>query len=247
MDESDRVTWAFGGLAVLMASVWLGYRLGVHQPPAANLVHAPASMAPQSTLIGSGTRILSIGDSHLVGAYGTELDRLLRTTGASVETVGSAGSSPSWWLDGHATTAGFAALHADGTTERPPWQVSHATPKLAGLLPTDMLIASLGANLRGSSPDAVKKAVQSLVAVTNGTKIVWVGPPNTRATAASPTSDVAFYDALRDAVTPHGTFVDSRVFTPTYASTDASGIHYTGAEGTKIAKAWANGVFEAIR
>ena len=38
----------------------------------------------QPPLIGPGTRVLHIGDSHTVGIYGREMDKMLRATGAQV-------------------------------------------------------------------------------------------------------------------------------------------------------------------
>lgn len=204
---------------------------------------------PTST-IGPGVRVLHIGDSHTVGVYGTELDRLLRATGATVETCGSSGSSPSWWLDGHPTTMGWVARRADGSVEPAPkvdWKAPHPTPKLADLVASfqpNVVIVSLGANLRPGT-SAIAKQVPALIEVarSGGAKVFWVGPPNTATTAANPSSDETFYAVLRDAAAG-ATFVDSRPFTPSYAGSD--GLHFSGPDGTAIAKRWAAGVISAI-
>ncbi len=196
--------------------------------------------------IGPGSRVLHIGDSHTVGIYGTELDRLLRAAGATVETYGSSGSAPSWWIDGHPTTMGWVARHADGTVDAPSnWKAPHPTPKLGELVATfrpSVVIISLGANLRPGGPTKVRELVE--IAASGGAKVFWVGPPNTAKTAADPASDETFYAALK-AAAGGAAFIDSRPFTPSYAGTD--GLHFSGSDGSVIAKAWADGALAAAR
>lgn len=62
---------------------------------------------PQPQFINAKSRVLLIGDSHTAGYYGKEMDGFLRDTNAKVETFGSSGSIPAWWIDGTETTFGF--------------------------------------------------------------------------------------------------------------------------------------------
>jgi peptidoglycan hydrolase-like protein with peptidoglycan-binding domain len=200
--------------------------------------------------IGPGTKVLMIGDSHTAGAFGTEFDRLLRSTGASVETYASSGSSPSWWMNGTTTRSGFVARHADGRVEQPHWQDPHATPKLADLIREqrpDVLVVNLGANMRGLSPEGVRQQVRMLaeVAKENGTKLVWTGPPDRPQDVQNSAEIDRFNAILRDAVAPYGGFVGGSQYTSEYAGGD--GLHYGGAKGTRIAREWANGVFGEIQ
>ena len=199
--------------------------------------------------IGPGTRVLMIGDSHTVGSFGTEMDRLLRTTGADVETYGSAGSSPSWWISGRPTHAGFVARHADGSVDLPAWNAPHATPSLRDLVSqrrADVIIVNLGANMRGASKESLQREVDGIskVAQAAGSRLIWVGPPRTRADMGDASPMSRFSHDLRAAVEPHGTYVDSAPFTH-YVGAD--GIHYSGQAGTRVAREWAHHVFEEIQ
>jgi len=200
--------------------------------------------------IGPGTKVLMIGDSHTCGVFGGEMDKLLRSTGASVESYGSSGSSPSWWMNGQTTHSGFVARHADGRVEQPPWNSPHATPKLADLIreqKPDVLVVSLGGNMRGMSESQVKAQVKMLadVAKANGTKLVWAGPPDRRADMENPAELERFNRMLRDAVAPYGGFVEGSKYTSEYAGGD--GVHYGGEKGNRIAREWAGGVFGEIQ
>lgn len=209
---------------------------------------ASPSASPSPRALGPGTRVLVIGDSHTVGTYGAELDRLLRATGARVETRGSAGSSPSWWLTGRPTRCGFVARHADGSVDEPPWNAPHATPLIRDLLGpegVDLLIVSLGANMRKASSDVIRGEVLSFldVASRSAARIIWVGPPRTRADMDDPRAMAAFAASLRALVEPRATYIDSAAFTA-YAGRD--GIHYSGPDGTRVARAWARRILERI-
>ncbi|MBM3462830.1 MAG: hypothetical protein FJX76_12075 [Armatimonadetes bacterium] len=228
-----------------------GYPTGGAQPASAVTPSAApaAPRAPGDPLVRPGSRVLVIGDSHTAGTFGTELDRKLRATGAQVETYGSSGSSPSWWRDGTTTRSGFVARHADGSVEHPPWQQPHATPKLQELISKfkpDVLVVNLGANMRGASPEQMRREVAALgeIAKTSGTKLIWVGPPKTRADMANSASIDAFNAAMRSAVAPYGAYLDSSSRTR-YSGSD--GVHYNGADGSAAARRWAAGIFSEIQ
>ena len=222
---------------------------GVDAPsvaPAAGTTGARPGLAP----IGPGNRVLMIGDSHTVGTYGNEMDRLLRSSGATVSSYGSSGSSPSWWMRGTTTSSGFVGRHADGTVERPAdWRTPHETPRLRELIERerpDTLVVSLGGNMRGMSEDQIRRQVRELgeVARENGVRLVWAGPPSRRADAGD-RGDIDRFDAImRDAVAPYGSYVASSRYTE-YSGSD--GVHYSGARGTAIARQWAGAVYGEIQ
>jgi len=212
---------------------------------------APAAPAtPTTGPIGPGTRVLMIGDSHTVGTYGREMDSLLRSTGASVESYGSSGSSPSWWMRGTPTSSGFVGRHADGTVEQPAdWRTSHVTPRLRDLIAQqhpDVLVVSLGGNMRGMTDAQIQRQVRELgeVARESGTRLVWAGPPSRREDAGDHAEIDRFDRVMREAVAPFGNYVASSRYTE-YSGAD--GIHYSGARGNEIARGWARGVFGEIQ
>lgn len=203
-------------------------------------------------LIGPNDRVLHIGDSHTVGIYGQEMDKHLRSTGAKVETYGSAGSSPQWWLTGQATRSGFFGKDETGKTDAPrDWKQPHATPKLPNLMQRfqpNVVVFSLGANLLGANAETIEKQVKSVaeIAKANGAKIIWVGPPDGRESKKPSSKQNALYQALEKAASQYGTFIDSRPLTE-YPATGGDGVHYWGKEGSKTAKSWASHVFEQIQ
>lgn len=203
-------------------------------------------------LIGPGTRVLHIGDSHTVGIYGREMDKLMRATGAQVATYGSAGSSPSWWLQGTTTRSGFYGRGEDGKVDSPAdWKTPRQTPKLPDLLKKhqpSVIVISLGANMLGANAATIEKQVKDLaeVAKASGAKILWVGPPDGRESKKPTSKQTELYRHLEKVAGQYGTFIDSRPVTD-YPAKGGDGVHYWGKEGSRIATNWANHVFEQIQ
>ncbi len=222
------------------------------QPTAATGAMSTTLSFVNSPLIGADDRVLHIGDSHTVGIYGREMDKHLRSTGARVETYGSAGSSPRWYITGQETRSGFFGRDEEGNTDAPAdWKQLHPTPKLPDLLgrfKPNIIMISLGANLINASPEAIDKQVRELadIAKASGAKIIWVGPPDGRESDKPNSKQEALYAQLQKSVAPYGAFVDSRPLTE-YPASGGDGIHYWGPEGTKIAKQWAQDVFSQIQ
>ncbi|MFN8576363.1 MAG: hypothetical protein U0354_05855 [Candidatus Sericytochromatia bacterium] len=203
-------------------------------------------------LINENTRVLHIGDSHTVGVYGKEMDRLMRETGAKVQTYGSAGSSPSWWLTGHTTKSGFYSKDDNGNIDSPAdWKQPHETPKFTNLINNfkpNVIVISLGANLIKANGETIEKEVKKLadIAKESGAKIIWVGPPDGRE-SKKPTSKQTFlYEHLEKVAKQYGTFLDSRQYTE-YPEKGGDGLHYGGEQGTEIAKNWAKSIFNDIQ
>lgn len=216
-----------------------------------NLFANNSGMEPP-TVINENTRVLHIGDSHTVGIYGREMDNLMRKTGAKVQTYGSAGSSPSWWLNGHSTKSGFYSKDDEGKVDSPAdWKAPHETPKLNNLINNfkpNVIIISLGANLIKASGEQIEKEVKILadIAKESGAKIIWVGPPDGRESVKPDSKQSFLYDHLQKVAQQYGTFLDSRPYTE-YPATGGDGIHYWGKEGSEIAKSWASNIFHDIQ
>jgi hypothetical protein len=210
---------------------------------------APAAGSAQAASpvnIGSGTRVLEIGDSHTVGTFGQELDAKLRGTGAQVSTYASAGANPSDFVNGTGHKYGYWEKQANGQEKKVGYGTNAAPPNLESLIAREkphVIVVNLGANFRGGNPKAeVDKIGQ--VAKKHNIPLVWVGPPKTAQDNSNPASIQAFDQKMAQAVAPYGKYVPSSNLTPKYSGGD--GIHYGGAEGNTIAKQWASGVFNAI-
>jgi hypothetical protein len=211
----------------------------------------PATTTTSPTTIKSGTKVLAIGDSHSVGIYGTELDKLLRATGASVRSVGVSGSSPSWWWNGTVTKSGYVDRKADGSKDQPKdWRSPRATPAYSKLLQEhqpDMVIISLGANMLGSSASKIQSDCGRLIteARNAGAQVVWVGPPDARSAERNKMRG-DFYQTMASVANGQATLIDSRKFTK-YPASGGDGTHYWGSEGSATARKWAQKVLEEIQ
>lgn len=192
--------------------------------------------------IGSGSRVLVIGDSHVVGAYGDELDRLLRVRGCIVRTVGSSGATASSYLSGLGTRAGYVDHKRDGRVERVD---VHDTPKLEDLVAQenpDTLVVCLGANFRNAPVEIMHRQVEQLgkIARAHRLTLIWVGPPLTRRDQDGTNRLPRFDSDLESQVRAYGRYLSSAPFTSKYAGRD--GIHYNGPAGRK----WAQGVVSRL-
>lgn len=203
-------------------------------------------------LINENTRVLHIGDSHTVGIYGKEMDKLMRQTGAKVQTYASAGSSPSSWINGFTTKSGFYSKDDQGNVDSPAdWKAPHETPnvnKLINNFKPNVIVISLGANLIKANDKKIEKEVKDLaeIAKQSGAKIIWVGPPDGRDSNKPESKQSFLYQHLEKVASEYGTFIDSRPYTE-YPETGGDGIHYWGKQGTEIAKDWAKSIFTDIQ
>lgn len=203
-------------------------------------------------LINENTRVLHIGDSHTVGVYGKEMDKLMRQTGAKVQTYGSAGSSPSGWIKGFTTKSGFYSKDDKGNIDsNPNWKTPHETPKMSNLINNfkpNVIVISLGANLIKANAERIEKEVKDLseIAKESGAKIIWVGPPDGRESKKPESKQAFLYNHLEKIASQYGTFIDSRPYTE-YPETGGDGLHYGGKQGTEIAKNWAKSIFTDIQ
>ena len=167
-------------------------------------------------------------------------------------TYGSAGSSPKWWITGHTTRSGFFSKDGDEKTTRPAkWSDPHPTPKLETLLAQfrpNVVVFSLGANLIHAAPATIESQMREIadMAKAYGTEIIWVGPPDGRESKKPTSKQDTLYRTLERVAREYGDFIDSRPLTE-YPATGGDGVHYGGPEGSRIAKGWAEDVFEQIQ
>ncbi len=203
-------------------------------------------------LITPDSRVLHIGDSHTCGVYGKAMDSLMRETGATVRTYGVSGSSPSWWLNGTTGKSGYYAKDENGNVDQPAdWRTPRQTPNLNRLIneyKPNVIMFSLGANLVHASPDTIRKQVETVCKIAReaGCQIVWVGPPRGRPGLRDPAARERLYDNLKKMAEQYGTFIDSRNYTR-YPETGGDGAHYSGTEGSKVAREWAGQVFNNVQ
>jgi lysophospholipase L1-like esterase len=209
---------------------------------------SPGAESAQPPKITVGSRVLIIGDSQTVGPYGKTIDELARATGATVSTHASWGASPPWYFSGQDTYKYWTHDSAGHEETR----MNTATPKLNELLAAerpDVVVVTMGGNMiasNASQADVTMQVSQIGNAVTaSGAELIWVGPPKYDPQKRTPELVDQFYQKLENIVPEFGSLIDSRPHISEYAGTD--GLHYSGNKGEKIARQWANGVFQDIQ
>ncbi len=196
-------------------------------------------------------RVLYLGDSLSMGAFGTTLDGRLRAAGMEVYTSVTGGATPYYWL------SEFPAEEADiGHWRKTPQEDARfkqlpATPKLEALMadlkPTAVIVQT-GVNLyavlrsKRTTPAEAQTKVLSLLtkmaeAVTSrGAALYWITPPTSHAERYEPALQHSMLELTQRAVAKSGRIFDSYAVTTwkdPYPETD--GIHY----GPTEAAAWA--------
>lgn len=200
-------------------------------------------------------KVLYLGDSFSIGAFGKTLDTRLREYGLDVYTVVAGGASPYYWL------SSFQALPSTiGYWEKTPEDEKRlgyvkAVPKIENLIDDirpDIVVVQTGVNLyatlrskRRPKEENVAE-VRSLIdqmcyAITrNGAKGYWILPPHSHENRYPPELQEELATLMADVVKEYnGAVFESRKFTKftdPYPSTD--GIHY----GSEDSQAWAERV-----
>ncbi|MBL9156231.1 MAG: SGNH/GDSL hydrolase family protein [Verrucomicrobiales bacterium] len=201
------------------------------------------------------SRVLFLGDSLSIGAFGQTFDSALRSSGFQVHTVVAGGATPYYWLKSYQTlpcTIGF--WEKSEVSERRVGYV-RAVPKLEDLMADakpNVVVVQTGINLyatlrskRRPKEDNVAE-VRSLIdqmcyAIADAGAIsYWVLPPHSHEERYTKELQDELASIMREVVTKYeGTVFESQKvtkFVDPYPATD--GIHYGPAE----ARGWAEKV-----
>lgn len=201
------------------------------------------------------TRILFLGDSLSMGAFGKTLDSGLRSQGAEVYTVVAGGASPYYWLKAYQSlpcTIGF--WEKSPINERKVGYV-RSVPKLEDMMEEhnpDIVVVQTGINLyatlrsRRRPKDENVLEIRSLIeqmshSIAKGGAIpYWILPPHSHERRYSLALQKELSSIMRNVIKDYdgAVFESSEVtrFTDPYPATD--GIHY----GAEEAEAWAQKV-----
>ncbi|MEO0416980.1 MAG: hypothetical protein AAF226_18735, partial [Verrucomicrobiota bacterium] len=198
-------------------------------------------------------RILYLGDSLSMGAFGKHLDGEIRKAGGDLHTVVAGGASPYYWLKAYQElpcTIGY--WEKTSSSERNLGYI-RAVPKLEDLLDThtpDVVVIQTGINLyatlrsRRSPREKNVMEVRSLIDQMShsiakaGAKAYWILPPHSHERRYSRELQAALAEIMKGLVKEYNgaIFDSSRVtrFTDPYPATD--GIHYGPTEALQWAE-----------
>lgn len=202
-------------------------------------------------------KILYLGDSMSIGAFGQTLDTSLRAAGFDVHTVVAGGASPYYWLKNYQAlpcTIGF--WEKSPTTERRVGYV-RAVPKLEDLMEAakpEVVVVQTGINLyatlrskrrsKEENEGEVRSLIEQMCAsiAAGGATSYWVLPPHSHEERYSKELQEELGNVMRSTVKKFDgvVFESQKVtrFVDPYPATD--GIHY----GPEEARGWATKVSE---
>ena len=198
-----------------------------------------------------GKRILYLGDSMSMGAFGRTFDGRLRDEGFSVYTYVAGGATPYYWLSQYAPIPSNIGFGHKSPFEDKRIRKIEAVPKVEGLIDDcepDIVVVQTGTNLYASlvskrrTREGNVQEVEGLcrnmaLAVTkDGIKCYWIAPPSSHPERYPLGLQQEMEDLMKRVVGQYGRVFDSRRVTEyidPYPQND--GIHY----GPTEAKEWA--------
>lgn len=187
--------------------------------------------------------VLFIGDSHSVGPFGWKLDELLRGAGHNTATYASCGSIAQWWVTAKPTPCGYFFRDLAGETLKGQKGPTPVFTELLAKVKPQAVIVELGANYAGNPSDefAIKDMSEMAGRIkAAGAACFWVTKPDSRKNHDDiPRILELTYKAVEDKCE----VFDSTKVTK-YPETGGDGIHYWSPQGTPIANAWAQHVYD---
>ncbi|MDD2805860.1 MAG: hypothetical protein PHV33_09915 [Elusimicrobiales bacterium] len=187
--------------------------------------------------------VLFIGDSHSVGPFGWKLDELLRSGGQRTATYASCGSIAQWWVTGKPTPCGYFFRDLAGKVEKGQKGPTPVFTDLLEKVKPELVIVELGANYAGLPSDefAIKDMGEMAAKIkAAGAACLWVTKPDSRKNH----DDIPrILELTYKAVSDKCQVFDSTKVTK-YPETGGDGIHYWSPQGTPIANAWAQYVYD---
>ena len=204
---------------------------------------------------GSENRVLFLGDSFSIGAFGRTFDTRMRENGLDVFTVVAGGASPYYWLDAYQSLpCAIGYWEKSPKAERRLGYIK-AVPKIENLvadIQPDVVVVQTGVNLyatlrskrrpKEKNVAEVRRLIDQMcyAIAKGGAKGYWILPPHSHESRYPSELQAELASLMKDVVKDYnGAVFESQKFTrftDPYPSTD--GIHY----GPTEAKAWAERV-----
>ena len=196
-------------------------------------------------------RILYLGDSMSMGAFGKTMDQEMRDAGHEVFTFVAGGATPYYWLSRYSTIKGPIGYWEKTPSDEKRQGTTRGVPKIEKLLEKfdpDVVVVQTGTNLyatlrskRRSKKNNVKE-VEGLLnymieaATQGGRRCYWITPPSAHPDRYPVELQAELADLTKRVVGRNARVFDSRSvtrYTDPYPKND--GIHY----GATEAKRWA--------
>lgn len=191
--------------------------------------------------------VLFVGDSHAVGPFGWELDRLIRGDEkvTATSTYASCGSIAKWWVTGQKTPCGYWQ-HVQG--EAPISLKTAPTPIFTSMLAKHrphIVVVELSGNYMNSTDTFAIDDMRAMAKriVDSGAKCFWITTPKTRLHSER---ILRLVPLVHEAVGDRCEVFESHLVTE-YPASGGDGIHYWFPAGMPIAKAWAKAAYEALK
>lgn len=224
------------------------------------LVLAAQTGLTASTRQGDSGRVLFLGDSFSIGAFGRTLDTRMRENGLDVFTVVAGGASPYYWLSSYQSLPCAIGYWEKTPEEERRLGYIKAVPKIENLLTDirpDFVVVQTGVNLYATLRSKRRPKEQNVAEVRKlidqmclsiakrGAKSYWVLPPHSHESRYPIELQNELATLMKSVVKEYnGAVFESQKytqFTDPYPSTD--GIHY----GPKDAAVWAERVASDFR
>lgn len=199
--------------------------------------------------------VVLIGDSHSVGHFGIELDRLLRLDEANkVATYAACGATPEWYYTGQVIHCGWFFRTSIGQRFTGTHLEKEKTPLIYKILEKnnpDIVIVQMGGNFVTDLDENfmlsnIKKMIKTIKDA--GASCLWVGTPDmryyrSRVVPGTAETQLDWITRItKKAVADSCAWVDGRDHTH-YPNTGGDGVHYWGNAALE-AKIWAKAVFD---
>ena len=204
-------------------------------------------------------RILYLGDSMSMGAFGKTMDQEMREAGFDVYTFVAGGATPYYWLSRYSTIKGPIGYWEKTPSQERRQKVTRGVPKVEALLERydpDVVVVQTGTNLyaslrskrrtKANNVKEVEGLLNHMVEATTqgGRKLYWITPPQAHEGRYPAELQAELAELTKRVVSREARVFDSRSvtrYTDPYPKND--GIHY----GPTEAKQWASHVIQDFR
>lgn len=201
-------------------------------------------------------RILYLGDSMSMGAFGRTFDSRLREAGFAVYTYVAGGATPYYWLSRYEGIPSDIGFWHKSPHEDKRLKAINEVPKVENLIKScnpDIVVVQTGTNLyaslvskrrtRAGNVEEVEELCRNMAkaATKDGIRCYWIAPPSSHPERYPVGLQQEMADLMKRVVGEYGRVFDSRRVTEyidPYPKTD--GIHYGPTEARQWAKDVAN-------